>query len=277
MLSIVLAATCALVWGTADFSGGKAAQRGDALAVTVVSQLLSVPALAICLLLVPGTPQVGDLAWGALSGMAGFAGMVLLYQALAGGAMSVVAPVTAVTAAVVPIVVGLVIEGSPGTVPLVGVGCAVAAIGLVSLGSDGRHAVVTRVLIALALTAGAMFGLFFILLDQASAGSGMWPLVGVRVGSLAVGLLAAAHRGTPLRLRGSALRWAAVAGPLDVTANGLFLAAVNAGNLVLVAPVASLYPASTVLLALVVDRERLRPVQLAGLGLAAAALVITAS
>jgi len=277
VLSIILAATCALVWGTADFSGGKAAQRGDALAVTVVSQLLSLSALVICLLLVPGTPHVGDLAWGALGGIAGFAGMVLLYRALAGGAMSVVAPITAVTAAVVPIVVGLVTEGSPGLLPLAGVGCAVAAIGLVSLGSDGRRAVVTRVLIAQALTAGAMFGLFFILLSQASPSSGMWPLLGVRVGSLAVGLLAVARRGTSLRLRGSALRWAAVAGPLDVTANGLYLAAVNAGNLVLVAPVASLYPASTVLLALAVDRERLRPVQLAGLGLAAAALAMTAS
>lgn len=277
MLPIVLAAASALVWGTADFSGGKASQRGNPLAVTVVSQILGVPMLVVCLLLVPGEPRVTDLLWGAASGAAGVAGIVLLYRALAGGAMAVVAPVTAVTAAIVPMAVGLLLSRTPGTVALVGAGCAIVAIALVSLGPGGGRGSVTRALVGLALLAGAMFGLFFALLGQASEESGMWPLVGVRFASIGVGLAWAARTRTPLRLSGRVLRWAALAGPLDIAANALYLAAAARGHLSIVAAVASLYPASTVLLAYAVDRERLRAAQLAGLGLAAAALVLTAS
>lgn len=277
MFPIVLAATCALVWGTADFSGGKATQRGNALAVTVMSQLLGLPVLAISVLLVPGTPSLADLAWGVVAGTAGFVGIVLLYRGLAGGAMAVVAPVTAVTAALVPIVVGLVIDRSPGALALAGAGCAVVAIALVSVGSAGSRGAVTGSLVGLALSSGAMFGLFFVLLGQASPDAGMWPLLGVRFGSIGLGLLAAVRTGTSLRLPPRALAWTAIAGPLDVAANAFYLAAVGRGDLVVIGPIASLYPASTVLLALAVDRERLRVVQIAGLGLAAAALVLTAS
>jgi drug/metabolite transporter (DMT)-like permease len=277
VLSIVLAAASALVWGTADFSGGKASQRGNPLAVTVVSQVLSVPILVACLLLVPGEPRLADLLWGVASGAAGLAGIVLLYRALAGGAMAVVAPVTAVTAAVLPMAVGLMQSRTPGAVPLVGAGFAIVAIALVSLGPGGGGGAVTGRLVGLALLAGALFGLFFALLGQASEASGMWSLVGVRAASIGVGLAWAVRTGTSLRLSGPVLRWASIAGPLDIAANALYLAAAARGHLSIVAAVASLYPASTVLLAFVVDRERLRVAQVAGLGLAAAALVLTAS
>jgi drug/metabolite transporter (DMT)-like permease len=277
MLPILLAAASALIWGTADFSGGKASQRANALAVSVVSQILGVPMLAVCLLLVPGEPRLGDLLWGVAAGAAGLGGIVLLYRALSGGAMAIVAPVTAVTAAVVPMAVGLLVSHSPGAVALAGAGCAIVAIALVSLGPGGNRGAVTGRLIGLALTAGGLFGLFFALLGQASEASGMWPLVGVRAASIGLGLALAARTRTALRLRGRVLGWAAIAGPLDVAANGLYLAAAARGHLSVVAAVASLYPVSTVLLAFAVDRERLRAAQLAGLGLAAAALVLSAS
>jgi drug/metabolite transporter (DMT)-like permease len=277
MLPIVLAAASALVWGTSDFSGGKASQRGNALAVTVVSQILGVPMLAVCLLLVPGQPRLGDLLWGVAAGAAGLAGIVLLYRALASGAMAIVAPVTAVTAALVPIAVGLFVSHTPGSVALAGAGCAIVAIALVSLSPAGGRGSVTGRLIGLALTAGAAFGLFFALLGQASEASGMWSLVGVRAASIGLGLALAARTRTSLRLRGRVLGWTAIAGPLDIVANALYLAAAMRGHLSIVAAVASLYPASTVLLAFAVDRERLRAAQVAGLGLAAAALVLTAS
>jgi drug/metabolite transporter (DMT)-like permease len=276
VLPIVLAAASALVWGTADFSGGKASQRGNPLAVAVVSQVLGVPMLAVCLLLVPGEPRVADLLWGAAAGAAGLVGIVLLYRALAGGAMAVVAPVTAVTAALVPMTVGLLVSRTPGAVALIGAGCAIVAIALVSLGPGGRAAVTWR-LVRLALAAGLLFGLFFALLGQASEASGMWPLVCVRAASIGIGLAFAARTRTSLRLSGQVLRWAAFAGLLDIAANALYLAAASRAHLTIVAAIASLYPASTVLLALAVDRERLRAFQLAGLGLAAAALVLSAS
>ncbi|WP_262287477.1 DMT family transporter [Micromonospora sp. MA102] len=274
MFPIVLAAVSAVAFGTADFSGGKASRHADPVAVTVVSQLLSVPLLLALVLIVPGTPGPLDLAWGLLAGVAGAAGVMLLYKALAGGMMAVVAPITAITAAVVPIVAGLVTAHSPGAVALAGAGLAVVAIALVSLGEGGATGRVSRRLIGMALSAGLLFGIFFALLGQADEGAGMWPVAAVRVSSIAFGLALAVRTGVRLRLPPRVLRWAAAAGLLDSAANALFLAAAGRGHLSVVAAIAALYPASTVLLALAVDRERLRPVQLAGLGFAAGALVL---
>ncbi|MFI2714196.1 EamA family transporter [Micromonospora sp. NPDC018662] len=274
MLPIVLAAVSALAFGTADFSGGKASRHADPIAVTVVSQVLSLPLLVALALVVPGTPSRVDLIWGLLAGVAGAAGVVLLYRALATGVMAVVAPVTAITAAVVPIVAGLLVADSPGTVALGGAGLAVVAIALVSLGERGGAGRVSGRIIGTALAAGLLFGVFFALLGQADERAGMWPVLAVRVSSIAFGLALAARTGTRLRLGRRVLGWAAAAGLLDSAANALFLAAAGRGHLSVVAAIASLYPASTVLLALAVDRERLRPVQLAGLGFAAVALVL---
>jgi len=271
---IVLAALSALIWGTADYSGGRAAQRAEALAVTVISQVLCLPLLALCVILLPGTPATADLAWGASAGLAGFVGIVLLYRALASGAMAVVAPVAAVTAAIVPIGVGLFTDSSPGPLALGGVALAVVAIGLVSLTPQAGRTAVSPRLIAMSLVAGVFFGLFFALLGQSSEEAGMWSLAAGRLTSVAVGVALLLGTRTPARLPRSVLGWAAVAGTLEIVANAFYLAAAVRGHLSVVAAVAALYPASTVLLALAIDRERLRPVQIAGLGLAATALVL---
>lgn len=277
MLAIVLAGLSAAVWGVADFAGGKASQRADPRAVALASQVLGLPVLAVALLLVPGRPHVADLAWGLAAGAAGFIGLMLLYRGLASGAMAVVAPVTAVTAALVPIAVGLLLQATPGPLAVAGSGCAVLAIGLVSMGPGGRSGVVTPALIGLALTAGATFGAFFALLGQAEPDSGMWTLVAVRVGSISLGvvlLLAGGGLGQVRRLPRAVLPWVVAAGVLDITANGAYVAAAARGHLSVVAAIASLYPASTVLLAIGVDKERVRPAQIVGLGLAATALVL---
>jgi drug/metabolite transporter (DMT)-like permease len=280
VLPAVLAAFSALIWGAGDFCGGKATQRARALPVTVVAQLAGLPVVVLGLVLISATsPRPSDLGWGALAGVAGFVGLVLLYRGLAAGAMAIFAPVTAVTAAVVPLGAGLVLDESPGTLALIGVCCAIIAIGLMSVqvAASGRQAVVTPRLILLALAAGTMFGVFFILLGRAGDNAGMWPVLGVRVGSITLGLLLVARQRVSLRLDRPVLRWTVTAGVFDITANALYLLAAQRGLLSIVAPVAALYPASTVLLALLVDRERLRPVQLAGLGLAATALVLVAA
>jgi uncharacterized membrane protein len=267
------------VWGTGDFCGGKASQTSRPLAVTVVSQLLGLPVLVACVLLFGHAgPTAAQLGYGALAGVAGLAGIVLLYQGLAKGSMAVFAPVSAVTAAVIPMIVGLYTQRSPGTLPLIGATCAIIAIGLVSIGGGDRGAKVTPSLIGLALASGAMFGIFFAILGKLGNEPSAWPMVGVRIGSLGVGLALVAATGTSMRLSGVPLRWTAVAGTLDIVANVLYLLAIEHGStLSIIAPIASLYPVSTVLLALAVDREKIRPVQLAGLGLAATALVLVAT
>ncbi|WP_117215861.1 DMT family transporter [Allorhizocola rhizosphaerae] len=281
MLPILLAGASALIWGTADFCGGKAVQlqRGHALSVTVFSQLSAAPMIALFLLVVPGRFGVSAVAWGAAAGVAGLFGIVLLYQSLASGAMAVVAPTTAVTAAVVPMIGGLVLGERPGALPITGALCAVVAIGFVSMGASGGPKTTSARVFGLALLSGVMFGLFFLLLARAGESAGMWPLAMARFAALPVGLLLLRYSrlGGPLLLRGRVAWLAVVAGVLDITANGFYLIAVYGGDISILAPIASLYPASTVLLALVVNKERLRPVQMAGLGLAAASLVLAAA
>jgi drug/metabolite transporter (DMT)-like permease len=274
VVPILLAAVSAVVWGTADFSGGKASQRAVPLAVTVVSQVLGLPMLVLCVALVPGVPAGVDLAWGAAAGVAGLGGVVLLYRALAGGAMAVAAPITAVTAVLIPMGVGLLLDRTPGTLALTGAALAVVAIALVSVGPSGGSSRVTARLVGLALAAGALFGLFFALIAQSSAEAGMWSLLAVRFSSITLGIALMVQSRTSFRLAPAVLPWAALAGLLDVGANALYLAAVTRGHLSIVAAIASLYPVSTVLLAVAIDRERLRPIQVAGLGLAATALVL---
>ncbi len=273
--AVALAAISALVWGSADYCGGRASQRMNPLPVTVVSQIIGLPLLALAVLLVPGTARLDDVGWSAGAGVCGFLGIVLLYRSLSTGAMAVAAPITALTGAVVPVVAGLMLEQAPSGVTLVGVGCAVAAIGLVSMGprTGGRA---TPQVIGVALLAGSMFGLFFVLLAQTSDNSGMWPLVVVRCVSIPLGLALVAMSRTSLRTPGRLTGWLIGAGIGDIGANALYLLAARDGLLSVVAPIAALYPVSTVLLALAVDKERVRPVQIAGLGLAASALVFTA-
>jgi drug/metabolite transporter (DMT)-like permease len=276
--AISLAAACALVWGASDFCGGKATQRWNPLSVTVLSQILGLPMIALLVLVIPGTPRWGDMVLGAVAGVAGLFGIVLLYRGLSQGAMAVVAPITAVTGALVPMVGGLLRGERPAPAALIGAFCAVAAIGLVSLAPKKGHVRITATTVMLALLSGACFGTFFIVLGFAQDGAGMWPMVGVRASSVPVGILLAVRAGASLRMRGGSTgALTAAAGVGDTLANGFYLLAVQNGELSVLAPIAALYPASTVLLALLVEKERLRPIQLAGLGLAAAALVLTAS
>lgn len=274
MIAEIAASGAALTWGTADFCGGKASRWVNARAVVVVSQLSSFPLLALSLVLAgSGRPEPADLGWGFLAGLSGGIALVLLYEALATGVMSVVAPVTAITAALLPLGVGLVFDRAPGTVELIGAVVAVLAIGLVSAAPGGKP-MSTRVIV-LSVAAGTGFGLFYALLAPVRPDAGLWPLVGVRTAGLVVGLVLLWQARQPLAMSRKSLAWSVGAGALDWAANALYLVATYGGTLSVVAPIASLYPAGTVLLALAVDRERLRPAQLAGLGLAGVALVLT--
>jgi uncharacterized membrane protein len=272
----------ALVWGAGDFCGGKASQRVNSLVVTLFAEAVGVPLLLLYIVVsAPAAPSMADLAWGTAAGLVGIVGLAVFYRGLAGGAMSVVAPVTATTTAALPFGVGLLIDRTPAPLAMAGAALAVVSIALVSIGHDAGDEELARKASArtlgLSLLAGAMFGLFFTLLSQASAESGAWPLLPGRiVGILALALVIRA-RSISFRVPSIALRWIVVAGVFDVVANAAYLYAVHHGVLSIAAPIASLYPVSTVLLAVIVDRERLRPIQLAGLGLAATALVLTAS
>lgn len=283
MLSVVLATACGLVWGIGDFAGGKAAQRAASLPVAWGSKLIGLPLLGLYQLLSYVPPQLAPMAWGAVAGAAGIGGLGLFYRAMAAGAMAVVAPVTAVTSAAIPVVVGLAL-GEPTTgVRLAGISCALTAIALVSLAPrrSGEPTTVTGPLLGLAFASGACFALYFLFIARAArAGAGdlgLWPVVASQLSALVLGgavLLLFRPRPWPSGRR--TLGWMALAGPFDMTANALYLLASRTGDLSVVAPLASLYPVTTVVLAMLVDHERVRSVQVVGLVLAVAALLLVA-
>jgi drug/metabolite transporter (DMT)-like permease len=275
-VAVVLALTSAVVYGAADFLGGLASRRTSVFAVVAMSQLVGLAALLALLPWLGGPVSGADLAWGAASGLAGAAGLVVFFRTLARGVMSVVAPVTAVTAAAIPVLVGLLGGDTIGTWAAIGIALALAAVVLVSAESGLSALRAARpAALAPALLAGTMFGLFFVLLDRTSAGAGLTPLVTARLASVGLVVVLALAGRQSLRVTRAALPLVAVSGLGDMTANALFLLATQAdGQLAITGVLASLYPVSTVILAQVVLRERLVGAQIAGLLSAAAAVVL---
>jgi drug/metabolite transporter (DMT)-like permease len=282
VLSVVLAGLSGLVWGVGDFAGGKASQQAAALPVAWVSKLVSLPLLGVYLAATYVAPAPASLGWGALAGIFGMVGLMLFYRALSAGAMTVVAPVTAITSAAIPVVVGLASGERPPAIRLAGVACALVAIALVSLAGPrpGERVVVTPALVGWAALSGTGFALFFVFTaragDAAAGQAGLWPVGASQLSGILLGgmlLLVLRPGGWPRR---RSLSWALLAGPMDMTANTLYLLASRTGDLSVVAPLASLYPVTTVVLALLVDRERVRSVQVVGLVLAVAALLLVA-
>jgi len=277
-VGVALAVVAAITYGIADWCGGKASRRMEALAVTVVGQAASL-VLVGGVLVVLADPA-GGLGWGAAGGLAGVLGLVCFYSALAAGSMTVVAPVTAVVSLTVPVVVGVATGDRPSSGAWLGIALAVLAVALVGGVVGAAHTPVRRRELVLAALGGLGFGLIFVCLAQAPDDSGMWPLLGARVASVVVAgaLLLARHRRTGSG--GVALvswRLAVVAGILDMIANVSYLVASRHELLSVVAVVTSMYPVSTVILAMGIDRERVSRSQLAGMGLAVTALVLVSS
>lgn len=283
MMPIGLATTSALAYGLSDYLGGLASRRSRALRVICVAYPISIVLVGIVAVVAGGHVSVVGLAWGLASGIAGGFAVWTFYAALTLGPMSVISPVTAVIAAALPLGVGLALGERPGAGALTGALLAVVATVLVSLegeaepaprGADGHRLRLTGRVWALTLAAGVTFALFFILLGMVPDGEGLWPVAASRVGATLL-MVAVAVR---LRERvGPTWRLLAVGAAIavcDAVANIAFYAATQMAMLSLVAVVAALYPAVTVLLSFVHGGERLRGVQLLGLVVGAAAVVL---
>ena len=178
-MAAVLALVAALAYGAADFYGGLATRRLPATDVVLRSNSLAFPGLLVANLLVGGTWTGHDAAIGALAGVAATAGLLLLFRALAEGTMSVVAPITAVLAAVVPMAVGLGTGERPAPLAVAGLPVALVAVLLLAAPprAGGGRLVVPAANLVAALGAGLAFGIFFVALDATSHDGGLWPVV----------------------------------------------------------------------------------------------------
>jgi drug/metabolite transporter (DMT)-like permease len=279
----VLALSSAALYGAADFLGGLASRRASAIAVVALSQFAGLLALVFMLpFLPPATPARGDWIWGGAAGLAGGAGVALLYRALAIGTMAVVAPITAVCAVTIPVAAAIAFGERPGALTFAGIVLAMIAIVLVSQGegAKGTSAVPTGRPprgAGTALASGVAIGLFFLALAETGAGAGMWPLVAARGVSFGLfGGIAVVLR-LPMRMPSQVTGLAVAGGVLDMLANLLYLVATRRGPLSVVVTLSSLYPVSTVVLARTVLGERLSWRQIVGIACALVAVVVIVS
>lgn len=272
MSAIIFGLMAAATFGAGDFCGGFATKRNNVYSVIIVSQLVGGALLVgAALILAGGVASTGTLVFGALAGLAGAIGLLALYSSLARGRMGVVAPLTAVVAVVFPVIIGMFNEGLPSTTQLAGLGLAPFAVWFLS--RDGRSGTVHAREGGLAICAGLAFGLFFIFIDRVSESAILWPLVAAKGASLVMLTLIVLVRkrcDVPAR---DQLPVIALAGVFDTGGNVLFALASRFGRLDIATVLSSLYPATTVLLAWMILKERLAPRQWVGVACAFLAIV----
>jgi drug/metabolite transporter (DMT)-like permease len=269
---ILLGVGLAAAWGTGDFAGGLAARRAGGMLVTGGAQLVGLGVLLVAVVIVrPAAPPPSTLLLGALGGIAGGLGLAALYRGLAMGAMGLVSAVSGVGGVLLPLAVGALLWGTVvQPIQLAGVGCALAAIALAS-GATTRG--VSRDALLLGLVAALGFGLWFVFLDRAAEHSQLWALVASRgSASLVVG------GGALLRSDRRQLRRVApliaLAGLLDVTANGMVVVAFMTIPVGIAAALSGTYPLATMILARVALGEALPRLGLAAVALAVMGIVL---
>jgi drug/metabolite transporter (DMT)-like permease len=280
--NILLALTAALLWGGGDFSGGMGVKTvggtiGGALRIVVLSHVTSFAVLmAFGLSHSTPFPHGAALAWGVAAGVTGGLSLTAFYIALSRGAMGASAAISGLLAAAIPAIVSIVADGSPGTLKLAGFLVAGGAIWMIAAG-PAKEATGDAGTMGLAIGAGAGFGVYFVALKMASSGGAVWAMATARMGSISVCsllLLAMVVKGNaqPVRITWSAIRWVLLTALMDTSGNLLFVAATRAGRLDVAAVLASLYPASTILLAASLLKER--PTRRQGLGMLVAAAAV---
>ncbi|MEP6630857.1 MAG: DMT family transporter [Lapillicoccus sp.] len=272
---LVLALIAACAYGASDFVGGTGSRRHSPWAVVLVGQVCGAALMVACGLFAPADPRASDFAWALLAGAGSATGNIFLFRGLSRGRMGLVAPVSAVGAAVLPVLVGVALGERPTWLAWVGVLIALPGIWLVSRGSTASTAG-TRGALVDGGAAGAGFGVLFIALGQVSSDAGLLPLAANQLFGAAATVIAAAALGQEWRPRPSALPWGAASGGLGAAGTLAFLLATHAADLGVAAVLASLYPAVTVLLASTVLGERLVGGQWCGIGICTLAVATLA-
>ena len=271
--SVVFGVLAALAMGASDFVGGWAARRSPfpvVIASTHACGLLSITAFA-ALRGVPW-PSSGSLGWAAGSGVAAFVGLAALYRAMAVGRIGLVAPVSGVVAAAVPVVLTMMAHGLPASGQLVGFGLGMVGIWLIAQSSEAGSGLRG---LGEALLAGAAFGAFFVTMARVEGPSMPWSLAAARVVSCLLATALVFARGPSAFASARPLfPVLALAGGLEVSGVAFFAVASQSGRLDVASVVSSLYPIPTIVLARIVLRERMNRTQITGIVAASAAIAL---
>ena len=271
-LSVVYGLISALTWGAGDFNGGMAAKRSNPYGVVMIAHVISLGLLVVLALAIGDPlPHGTDWLWGGAAGICGAVGLVLLYVSLASGTMSVAAPISALVAAALPVLVGFFMDGSVGLLTFIGFALALVDVWLVS-GGAGMGFDLKAFLMP--VIAGVNFGAFFVFIHFSSSVSTLWPLVAVRVvsvTSLFLFSLVTRQKWIPARESWVPILLSSV---LDTAGNAFYILSAQTGRMDVAAVLGSLYPGSTVLLAWLFLKERVSRWQMVGILAALAAIVM---
>ena len=280
MLSIFYGILSAATWGAADFIGGLASKRTSPYRVLFLAEIAGmVPFVLLALLLKEPVPPISDMFLGAGSSLLGLTGLLFLYRALASGQMTIAAPVSALFAALIPVIFGFVTLGAPSIATMIGFALAFLAVWLISQTGgtswqDSFRGFGHLPDLRLPLFSGLFFGLYFLIIHRATLNAFFWPLAAARfAGFVAFGLYALLTRRPampPREIWGFCL----INGVIDIAGNALYVLSAQAGRIDVAAVLGALYPASTVILAWVILKERLSWLQAVGVFLAFIAIVL---
>ena len=278
ILALICGLAAAASFGTGDFCGGFATKRSSVYGVIIISQIVGLAILAgMAVTLREPIISGNNLVFGGLAGLFGTLGLTALYIGLARGRMGVVAPVSAIVGTVLPIVIGIFLEGVPSRGQFLGLILGVCAIWYLA-GGGSTVSFHPRELV-LPVLAGMGFGFFFVFIDQVSETAIFWPLVTARIVSITmISVFVMARRNKTVTSWNFQLFFIVLlAGVFDAAGNIFFALASRLGRLDISTTLTSLYPATTVLLARLILRERLALRQWFGVAVALVALVLIAS
>jgi drug/metabolite transporter (DMT)-like permease len=271
-VTVVFGLAAAIAWGGGDFGGGLASRRVPVYGVVLASQ---VTGMVLCLLLAllrgESFPAGADLLVCVVAGTLGVTGITMLYRGLAVGRMGIVAPVTGVLAAVIPVLAGFVTEGVPQPMVIAGIVVAVVAVVLVSRVADESGG---RAGLPEALIGGTAIGLFGVAIAQLSEGDLFADLSVIRLTQFLVVIGVIAVTRSAWRPSGSLLLPLILIGVLDTAGNGFYLAAVQTGQLAIASVLSAMYPVVTVILAAVLLREPVTRDHTIGIALAGLAIAL---
>ena len=278
MLSIVYGLLSALGWGAGDFTGGLASRRTGAYRTVFYGEAIGVILLFAGLLFSnEGFPGTRTMLLAMLAGAVGTVGLMLLYHSMTLGLMSIATPVSALLAAVLPVVVGMFKEGFPAILTVIGFAFALFAVWMISQSEGGVTDILAHLSdLKLPLLAGIGFGLYFVVMHEAtSGGATLWPMVFSRSGGMTLIIIYMLTTRTPWKVEDRSV-WPVLAlnGLLDISGNVFFILAGQAGRLDVAAVLSSLFPGGTVVLAWIFLKERLNRNQWIGIGSALIAIVL---
>lgn len=263
LATIIFGLAASLFWGSGDFSGGLASRKDNASSVVFVAYAVGALLLSmLALIWREPLPSPINVLWGGLAGIVGAIGLVAFYKALSVGRMGIVAPVSAILTAGLPVIFSAFTQGLPSFLQVGGFVLALFAIGLISRPerAQGRPEG-----IGLALLAGCAFGCFFILISRLNTTSTFWPLAVARLVSMLFLLALGGFRVRKMLPKRTLAPLVTLSGACDAIGNAFFVLAAHIGRLDVAAVLSSLYPAATVLLAAIVVKERVTRIQLLGI------------